>query len=49
VDRPAVIAIVPEGATRQRKREAPRGRRVDPQAGADVLALLGDAPRTSDP
>jgi len=47
VDRPT-IAIVPEGATRQRKREAPRGRRVDPQALADVLALLGDAPRTSD-
>ena len=47
MDRPT-IAIVPEGATRQRKREAPRGRRVDPQALADVLALLGDAPRTSD-
>jgi formate dehydrogenase len=48
VDRPAVIAIVPEAASRQRKREAPRGRRVDPQALADVLALLGDAPRTRD-
>ncbi len=47
MDRP-VIAIVPEGASRQRKREAPRGRRVDPAALADVLALLGDAPRTSD-
>jgi formate dehydrogenase beta subunit len=47
VDRP-VIAIVPQGATRQRKREAPRGRRVDPAARADVLALLGDAPRRSD-
>jgi formate dehydrogenase len=48
VDRPAVIAIVPEAASRQRKREAPAGRRVDPQALADVLALLGDAPRTRD-
>ena len=48
MDRPAVIAIVPEAASRQRKREAPRGRRVDPQALADVLALLGDAPRTRD-
>jgi len=47
VDRP-VIAIAPEGATRQRKREAPRGRRVDPQARFGVLALLGDAPRTRD-
>ena len=47
MDRP-VIAIAPEGATRQRKREAPRGRRVDPQARFGVLALLGDAPRTRD-
>jgi len=48
VDRPAVIAIVPEGASRQRKREAPRGRRIDPTARSQVLALLGDAPRTRD-
>ena len=47
MDRP-VIPIAPEGATRQRKREAPRGRRVDPAAHADVLALLGDEPRRSD-
>jgi len=47
VDRP-VIAIVPEGSTRQRKREAPRGRRVDPVARAEVQALLGDAPRRAD-
>jgi len=47
VDRP-VIAIVPEASTRQRKREAPRGRRVDPDARAAVLELLGDAPRRSD-
>jgi len=47
VNRP-VISIVPEGSTRQRKREAPRGRRVDPAALAEVRALLGDAPRKSD-
>jgi len=47
VDRP-VIAIVPEGSTRQRKREAPRGRRVDPAARVAVRELLGDAPRRSD-
>ena len=47
MDRP-VIAIVPEGSTRQRKREAPRGRRVDPVARAEVQALLGDAPRRAD-
>ena len=47
MDRP-VIAIVPEGSTRQRKREAPRGRRVDPAARAAVRDLLGDAPRRSD-
>jgi formate dehydrogenase len=48
VNRP-VISIVPApGSSRQRKREAPRGRRVDPEARAEVLALLGNAPRTSD-
>jgi len=47
VDRP-VIAIVPEGSTRQRKREAPRGRRVDPEARVAVRELLGDEPRRSD-
>ena len=46
MDRP-VIAIVPEGSTRQRKREAPRGRRVDPEARAAVCELLGDEPRRS--
>jgi formate dehydrogenase len=47
VNRP-VIEIVPQGATRQRKREAPRGRRVDPQARAAVLELLADEPRRAD-
>ncbi|MFZ6819305.1 NADH-ubiquinone oxidoreductase-F iron-sulfur binding region domain-containing protein [Undibacterium sp. Ji22W] len=37
-----------QGASKQRKREAPKGRRVDPQALAEVQALLGDAPRTAD-
>jgi formate dehydrogenase len=43
-----VIPILPQGATRQRKREAPKGRRVDPDALAEVRALLGDAPRRAD-
>jgi formate dehydrogenase len=47
VNRP-VIAIVPEGSSRQRKREAPRGRRVDPEARAVVRELLGDEPRRDD-
>ena len=37
-----------QGASKQRKREAPKGRRVDPQALVEVQALLGDAPRTAD-
>ncbi|MET0964178.1 MAG: NAD(P)H-dependent oxidoreductase subunit E, partial [Noviherbaspirillum sp.] len=37
-----------QGATKQRKREAPRGRRVDPAALAEVQALLGDSPRRPD-
>jgi len=40
-----VIPIAVAGASRQRKREAPKGRRVDPQALAEVQALLGDASR----
>jgi formate dehydrogenase beta subunit len=43
-----VIPIVPQGASRQRKREAPRGRRVDPQALQEVQALLGSASRQRD-
>ncbi|MDB5859452.1 MAG: NAD-dependent formate dehydrogenase flavoprotein subunit [Ramlibacter sp.] len=41
------IAVVQE-VSRQRKREAPKGRRVDPQALAEVQRLLGDAPRDRD-
>jgi NADH:ubiquinone oxidoreductase subunit F (NADH-binding)/NADH:ubiquinone oxidoreductase subunit E len=33
---------------RDRVRSTPKGRRVDPQAREDVLALLGDAPRRRD-
>jgi formate dehydrogenase len=47
VNRP-VIAIVAEGSSRQRKREAPRGRRVQPEARVAVRELLGDEPRRSD-
>ena len=43
-----VIPIAPAGPSRQRKREAPKGRRVDPQALDQVRALLGQAPRRRD-
>jgi NADH:ubiquinone oxidoreductase subunit F (NADH-binding)/NADH:ubiquinone oxidoreductase subunit E len=42
------IAVANAGASRQRKREAPKGRRVDPQALAEVQALLGEASRQRD-
>lgn len=45
---PIHSANVAQGASKQRKREAPKGRRVDAQALAEVQALLGDAPRTAD-
>jgi NADH:ubiquinone oxidoreductase subunit F (NADH-binding)/NADH:ubiquinone oxidoreductase subunit E len=43
-----IIPIKVEGASRQRKREAPKGRRVDPAALAQVQALLGDQSRQPD-
>ena len=43
-----IIPIAPQASTRQRKREAPKGRRVDPEAQAAVRELLGDAPRRRD-
>ena len=43
-----VIPIVPQGANKQRKREAPKGRRVDPAALAEVQTLLGTASRQPD-
>ena len=42
-----VIPIAPAGATKQRKRQGPKGRRVEPQALAEVEALVG-APRRQD-
>ena len=43
-----VIPIAVLGASRERKRQAPKGRRVDPSALAQVQALLGDQPRRAD-
>ena len=43
-----IIPIAVQGSTRQRKRQAPKGRRVDPQALAEVGRLLGDASRQRD-
>ena len=42
------IPIVAAGASRQRKRELPKGRAVDPQALDEVRGLLGDASRARD-
>ena len=44
----AVIPLVREGATKQRKREAPKGRTVDPQAIAQVESLIGAPPYRHD-
>ena len=43
-----VIPIAVEGSARQRKRQAPKGRRVDATALAVVRSLLGDEPRRRD-
>ena len=43
-----IIPIAAQGSTRQRKRQAPKGRRVDPQALLEVQGLLGDASRQAD-
>ncbi|MEO6363767.1 MAG: NADH-ubiquinone oxidoreductase-F iron-sulfur binding region domain-containing protein [Caldimonas sp.] len=43
-----VIPIAVQASSRQRKREAPKGRRVDPAALARVQALLGDESRRAD-
>jgi NADH:ubiquinone oxidoreductase subunit F (NADH-binding)/NADH:ubiquinone oxidoreductase subunit E len=43
-----VIPIAVQDVSRQRKRQAPRGRRVDPGALAEVQALLGSRPRQAD-
>lgn len=43
-----IIPIAVKNAERQRKREAPKGRRVDPTALTDVQGLLGDSSRQAD-
>ena len=43
-----VIPIAVQASTRQRKREAPKGRRVDPKALTEVQQLLGTASRQAD-
>src|SRR5665213_141093 len=47
VDKP-VIPIALAGASKKRKREAPKGRTVLPQAIAEVEALIGEPPRRHD-
>ena len=43
-----IIPIAVQDVSRQRKRQAPKGRRVDPAALADVQRLLGDESRQPD-
>ncbi|NHZ39003.1 NAD(P)H-dependent oxidoreductase subunit E [Massilia aquatica] len=43
-----VIPIVAQASSRQRKRQAPKGRRVDPQALLEVQRLLGAQSRQRD-
>jgi NADH:ubiquinone oxidoreductase subunit F (NADH-binding)/NADH:ubiquinone oxidoreductase subunit E len=43
-----IIPIAVQGSTRQRKREAPKGRRVDPEALREVQDLLGTGARQAD-
>mgnify|MGYP001214879785 CR=1 FL=1 len=45
---PPSTSSVPARGKRGRVRSTPKGRRVDPAARAEVLALLGDAPRRRD-
>jgi formate dehydrogenase len=44
----AVIPQVREGATKQRKRQAPKGRTIDPRAIAQVEGLIGAPPYRHD-
>ena len=48
MNHPVIPIAVLEGASKQRKRKAPKGRRVDPAALLEVQQLLGDQPRRSD-
>ncbi|MES2383479.1 MAG: NADH-ubiquinone oxidoreductase-F iron-sulfur binding region domain-containing protein [Pseudomonadota bacterium] len=45
---PVIPIAVLEASSKQRKREAPKGRRVDPAALADVQRLLGTESRQAD-
>ncbi len=45
---PVIPIAVLEASSKQRKRQAPKGRRVDPVALAEVQGLLGDASRQAD-
>ncbi|NEX62134.1 NAD(P)H-dependent oxidoreductase subunit E [Noviherbaspirillum galbum] len=45
---PIAVQAPSQGPSRERKRQAPKGRRVDPAALAEVQRLLGDAPRRRD-
>lgn len=48
MNHPVIPIAAAQAPSRQRKRAALRGRRVDPAALAEVQALLGDAPRRRD-
>ncbi|MBK5204840.1 MAG: NAD(P)H-dependent oxidoreductase subunit E [Polaromonas sp.] len=43
-----IIPIAVQQVSKERKRQAPKGRRVDPVALAEVQSLLGDASRQAD-
>jgi len=45
---PVIPIAVLEASSKQRKRQAPKGRRVDPAALADVQGLLGNQSRQAD-
>ena len=47
MDKP-IVPIAPAGASKQRKREAPRGRAVAPQALTEIETLIGPPPRRRD-
>jgi NADH:ubiquinone oxidoreductase subunit F (NADH-binding)/NADH:ubiquinone oxidoreductase subunit E len=48
MNHPIIPIAVFDDSVKQRKRQAPKGRRVDPAALAEVRALLGDASRQPD-
>ena len=43
-----VIPIAVEAASKERKRQGPKGRQVDPRALEEVQDLLGDGPRQAE-